>query len=52
MKITVEAFVRVDLDKVWAAWNNPADIVQWNAADEYAAIGLATPIFRTTGSLL
>ncbi|HRE87288.1 MULTISPECIES: SRPBCC domain-containing protein [unclassified Candidatus Accumulibacter] len=34
MKVTVEAFVRVDLDKVWAAWNNPADIVQWNAADE------------------
>jgi uncharacterized protein YndB with AHSA1/START domain len=32
MKITVERFVRADLDKVWAAWNNPADIQQWNAA--------------------
>ena len=32
MKITVERVVRAKLDRVWAAWNNPADIEQWNAA--------------------
>lgn len=32
MKITVEAVVQADLDTVWAAWNSPADIRQWNAA--------------------
>jgi uncharacterized protein YndB with AHSA1/START domain len=32
MKITVEAVVKADLSRVWDAWNNPADIKQWNAA--------------------
>ena len=32
MKITVETFVKAKLDKVWDAWNNPADIKQWNTA--------------------
>jgi uncharacterized protein YndB with AHSA1/START domain len=34
MKITVEKEVKADLGKVWRAWNNPADIQQWNAASE------------------
>lgn len=34
MKITVEALVKADLNKVWQAWNNPADIQQWNAASD------------------
>lgn len=34
MKITVEKLVKADLNAVWRAWNNPADIQQWNAASE------------------
>lgn len=32
MQITVETLVKADLDTVWAAWNDPEDIRQWNAA--------------------
>jgi uncharacterized protein YndB with AHSA1/START domain len=32
MKISVETVVKGELDKVWNAWNNPADIKQWNTA--------------------
>lgn len=32
MKITVEAIVKAEVNAVWNAWNNPADIQQWNAA--------------------
>ena len=32
MKITVETLVNASLPKVWHAWNNPDDIVRWNAA--------------------
>lgn len=32
-KITVEATVNAPVEKVWQTWNNPADIMQWNAAD-------------------
>lgn len=34
MKITVETVVRAEPAKVWAAWNTPEDIMQWNAASE------------------
>ena len=34
MKITVETPVKAPIDRVWDAWNNPADIEQWNAAQE------------------
>ncbi len=34
MKITIEALVRAELNKVWEVWNSPADIMQWNAANE------------------
>ncbi|HWM41096.1 MAG TPA: SRPBCC family protein [Burkholderiales bacterium] len=34
MKITVETLVKSDLNKVWGAWNNPADIQHWNAASD------------------
>lgn len=33
VKITVEAIVNASVEKVWEAWNNPADIIQWNTAD-------------------
>jgi uncharacterized protein YndB with AHSA1/START domain len=34
MKITVETIVKAQLNQVWDAWNNPADINQWNSAQE------------------
>jgi uncharacterized protein YndB with AHSA1/START domain len=34
MKITVETLVQSELDRVWDAWNDPADIQQWNAAQD------------------
>jgi len=34
MKITVETAVKAKLNKVWNAWNNPADIQQWNTAQD------------------
>ena len=33
-KIKVEAAVNAPVEKVWQQWNAPADIMQWNAADE------------------
>ena len=32
MKTTVETLVKADLNPVWDAWNNPADIKTWNTA--------------------
>jgi len=32
MKITVETTVAALIEEVWAAWNNPEDTQQWNAA--------------------
>ena len=34
MRITVEAVVKARLNQVWDAWNNPADIKQWNSAQD------------------
>ena len=34
MKITVETVVKADVNAVWAAWNSPEDIKQWNAASD------------------
>ena len=34
MKITVEAVVKTELNKIWDTWNSPADIKQWNSAQE------------------
>ena len=34
MKITVENVVNAPVGKVWAAYNNPEDIKQWNAASD------------------
>lgn len=33
IRITVEAATHVPVAKVWAAWNTPSDIVQWNTPD-------------------
>ena len=34
MKITVETLVKAKPSQVWDAWNNPADIEQWNSAQD------------------
>ena len=34
MKITVETAVKAGISRVWDAWNNPADIKHWNAAQD------------------
>jgi uncharacterized protein YndB with AHSA1/START domain len=34
LKITIETLVKTDLNTAWAAWNNPEDIKQWNAASD------------------
>ena len=33
-KITVERTVNAKLSQVWNAWNNPADIQQWNSPSD------------------
>jgi uncharacterized protein YndB with AHSA1/START domain len=34
MKITVETQVKAPIEQVWAAYTNPDDIIQWNAASD------------------
>ena len=34
MKITIETLVKADSKAVWAAWNSPEAIKQWNAASD------------------
>src|SRR5690606_33274642 len=34
MKITIETQVNADIGRVWSAWNTPADIMRWNAAQD------------------
>ena len=34
MKITVETLVKASSKKVWDAWNSPAEIKQWNTAQD------------------
>ncbi|HET8771652.1 MAG TPA: SRPBCC family protein [Gemmatimonadaceae bacterium] len=34
MKISIESTVKAPLKRVWDAWNNPADIKQWNSAQD------------------
>ncbi|MCB1671222.1 MAG: SRPBCC family protein [Gammaproteobacteria bacterium] len=34
MKITVETVIAADIDRVWRCWNEPDDIMRWNAASD------------------
>ena len=52
MKITVETVVKAKLDKVWDAWNNPADIEQWNTAQEDWHTTRSTVDLRAGGKFL
>lgn len=50
MKITVETHVNAPIDRVWACWTTPADIVQWNAASEDWHTTTATVDLREGGA--
>lgn len=52
MKITVETVVKAELNKVWHAWNNPADIKQWNAAQDDWHTTRSTVDLREGGKFL
>lgn len=52
MKITVETRVNADLSTVWDAYNNPADIKQWNAAQEDWHTTRSTVDLREGGKFL
>lgn len=50
MQITVETAVQAPIDKVWAAYTTPADIMQWNAASEDWHTPSATVDLRVGGT--
>lgn len=52
MKITVETLVKAKLDRVWFAWNNPADIKQWNAPQDDWHTTASTVDLREGGRFL
>jgi uncharacterized protein YndB with AHSA1/START domain len=52
MKIDIETVVRADLDQVWDAWNTPADIMQWNAAQDDWHTTRSTVDLREGGTFL
>lgn len=52
MKITVEIVVKAELNRVWEAWNNPADIEQWNAASDEWHTPRSTVDLREGGQFL
>ena len=52
MKITVETVANAKLSNVWAAWNNPADIKQWNSAQDDWHTTRSTVDLREGGKFL
>src|SRR5262245_21206732 len=52
MMITVETVVKAKLNKVWDAWNNPADIKQWNTAQDDWHTARSTVDLREGGKFL
>jgi len=52
MKITVETLVKAKLNNVWDAWNSPADIMQWNTAQEDWHTTKSTVDLREGGKFL
>jgi uncharacterized protein YndB with AHSA1/START domain len=52
MKITIETEVRADLGSVWAAWSNPEDIKEWNAASDDWHTTRSTVDLREGGKFL
>ena len=52
MKITVETVTDTTLDRAWSAWNTPADIVQWNTAQDDWHTTRSTVDLREGGTFL
>jgi uncharacterized protein YndB with AHSA1/START domain len=52
MKITVETVVKARLNQVWDAWNKPADIQKWNAAQNDWHTTRSTVDLREGGTFL
>ena len=52
MKITIETVVNAPIAKVWEAWNNPADIKQWNNASDDWHTTHSTVDLREGGTFL
>ncbi|HEX7119039.1 MAG TPA: SRPBCC family protein [Longimicrobiales bacterium] len=52
MKITVETLVKAELSRVWDAWNDPADIKQWNTAQDDWHTTHSTVDLREGGTFL
>lgn len=52
MKITVETVAKAPLEQVWDAWNTPADIQQWNTAQDDWHTTRSTVDLREGGSFL
>ena len=50
MKITVKTTVNAPINKVWAAYTTPADIMQWNAASDDWHTTQSTVDLRVGGS--
>jgi len=50
MKVTVETLIAAPIEEVWAAWNNPEDIKQWNAASDDWHTTAATVDLREGGT--
>lgn len=51
LKIKIEATARVPREVAWAAWNNPDDIKQWNAASDDWHTTASTVDLREGGRL-
>jgi uncharacterized protein YndB with AHSA1/START domain len=52
MKITVETKVAAPIERVWDAWNTPADIKQWNTPSDGWHTPRATVDLRVGGTFL
>jgi uncharacterized protein YndB with AHSA1/START domain len=52
MKITVETVVKAEISRVWDAWNDPADIKQWNTAQHDWHTTRSTVDLREGGKFL
>ena len=52
MKITVETVAKAPLHQVWDAWNTPADIQQWNTAQDDWHTTRSTVDLREGGQFL
>src|SRR5436309_3000388 len=51
MKITIETKVAASIAETWRAFNHPADIMQWDAADEWHTTWAANDL-QVGGQLL